>query len=116
MNIENPGAKGICVDEYDVTGSVIAVYDPYDQFLDSVEWDAVDGPVLRMVQVNQAGMHRIKVIYFGENNREVVQAVASTEFNIAPIVIAVIDINPGVVGLIHINGGQPSEPIDLTGY
>ena len=116
LNIGDPGAKAIGVSEYEVTALSIAVYDPEDQLLESVEWDAVDGPASYSVQVNQAGTHRIEVTHIGENNGEVVEAEESTEFDIAPMVITVIDITPGAVGLVRVDGEQPSEPIDLSGY
>jgi len=48
------------------------VYDPDDQLLKEIDWDAAEGPVSKVVQVNQAGMHRIEITHIGENNGEVV--------------------------------------------
>jgi hypothetical protein len=116
LNVGNPGAKAIGVGEYEVTGLAIAVYDPGDQLLGSFDWDAVDGPKSYTVQVNEAGTHRIEVTHFGENNGEVVEASETAEFDIQTMVITVIDITPGAIGVIEVEGGQPSEPIDLTDY
>ena len=45
LNIGNPGAKAIGVDEYDVTGLSISVYDPDEQLLDAFDWEAAEGPL-----------------------------------------------------------------------
>jgi len=116
LNVGDPGAKAIGVGEYEVTGLAIAVYGPGNQLLGSFDWDAVDGPKSYTVQVNEAGTHRIEVTHFGENNGEVVEASETAEFDIQPMVITVIDITPGAIGVIEVEGGQPPEPIDLTGY
>jgi hypothetical protein len=118
LNIGNPGTKAISVEEYDVTGLSIAVYDPGDQLLDTIEWEAVEGPKSYTVQVSQAGTHRIEVTHFGENNGELVEATETSEFNIQPMVITVINVTPGAVGVIEVEPGEivPEEPIDLTGY
>jgi hypothetical protein len=117
LNIGYPGAKAIGVGEYDVTGLSIAVYDPGDQLLDAIEWDAVEGPKSYVVQVNQAGTHHIEVTHFGDNNGEVVEANESAEFNIQPTVITVIDVTPGMVGLIRVDGEVVSDPFAwLHGY
>jgi hypothetical protein len=115
LNVGNPGAKGVGVVEYEVTGLSIAVYDPEDQLLDSFNWDAADGAKSYSVQVNQAGTHRIEVIHISEENGEPVEASESAEFDIKPMVITVIDITPGAVGLIRVDGGTV-EPIPMTGY
>ena len=116
LNVGDPGAKAIDVHEYDVTALSIAVYDPEDKLLESIEWDAVEGPKSYSVKVNQAGTHRIEVMHIGEDNGEVVEADESAEFDITPMVITVIDITPGAIGLIRVDGEQTSEPIDLSGY
>jgi hypothetical protein len=116
LNVGDPGAKAIGVSEYDVTALSIAVYDPGDQLLESIDWDAAAGPKSYKIQVNQAGTHRIEVTHIGEDNGEVVEADESAEFEIAPMVITVIDITPGAIGLIRVDREEPSEPIDLSGY
>jgi hypothetical protein len=111
LNVGYPGAKAIGVGEYDVTGLSIAVYDPGDQLLDTIEWDAGEGSMSYMVQVSQAGTHRIEVTHFGENNGEPVEATESAEFDIQPMVITVINVTPGAVGVIEV---EPGEQDGLT--
>ena len=115
LNVGYPGAKAIGVGEYDVTGLSIAVYDPGDQLLDAIEWDAVEGPKSYTVQVSQAGTHRIEVTHISDDGGEVVEAMESAEFEIEPMVITVIDITPGMAGLIRIDG-ESTEPVHLTDY
>jgi hypothetical protein len=115
LNIGSPGAKAIGVGEYDVTGLSIAVYDPGDQLLDAIEWDAVEGPKSYTVQVSQAGTHRIEVTHISDDGGEVVEATESADFEIETMVITVIDVTPGMVGLIRVEG-EPVGPVDLTGF
>ena len=116
LNVGDPGAKAIDVRDYDVTALSIAVYDPEDELLESIEWDAAEGPQSYSVRVHQAGSHRIEVTHIGENNGEVVEADESAEFDIMPMVITVIDITPGAIGLIRVDGEQTSGPFDLSGF
>jgi hypothetical protein len=116
LNIGDPRAKAINVSDYDVTALSIAVYDPEDKLLKSIDWNANEGDQSYSVKVNQSGTHRIEVTHIGENNGEVVEADESAEFDIAPMVITVIDITPGAIGLIRIDGEQSSEQFDLSGY
>jgi len=116
LNVGDPGAKGIGVDYHDVTGLAIAVYGPGEQLLDEFEWDADDGPKSYVVNVNQAGTHLIEVTHISDDNGEVMEAEESAEFEIQPMVITVIDITPGVIGMIEVEGEDGEEEINLTGF
>ena len=116
LNVGNPGAKGIGVGEYEVTGLSIAVYDPQDQLLDSFEWDPGEGLQSYLVQVNSIGTYRLEVTHYSDDNGEPVEATETAEFEITAMVITVIDITPGVIGMIEVEGGPPPEPVDVRGY
>ena len=45
-----------------------------------------------------------------------VQATESAAFTIRAMKITIIDIVPGCIGVIRVAGGEPPEPVDLTGY
>jgi hypothetical protein len=116
LEIGQPEARGIGVGEYPVTGLSIEVYAPGNQLLDTVSWDAQDGPTSHVIPVSQAGTYRIEVTHIGDNGGEMVQATESTNFVVQAMVITVIHITPGAIGKIDVEGGGPEEPIDLNGF
>jgi hypothetical protein len=63
--------------------------------------------------VNQAGTYRIEVTHISDDNGEVVEAEESARFEIEPMVITVVDITPGMIGLMRIDRGPPPEPIEV---
>jgi hypothetical protein len=118
LNVGAPTAKAITVKEFDVTGLEIQVLDPDGETLQTVSWDAPEGPQSYLIPVTRTGQHRIVVTHLGERDGEAVQAIESATFAVAAMVITVIDIVPGSIGVIDIEpgGSEPPEPIDLTGW
>jgi hypothetical protein len=116
LNVAAPGGKAISVDEYPVTGLEIVVNDPDHQVLQTISWAAVEGPQSYLIPVTQAGQHEIVVTHISDNNGEPVEATESTLFNIAPMVVTVINITPGAIGMIDINGPSGVPPPELVVY
>lgn len=113
LNINHPAAaKAITVTEHDVTGLSVEVYDPEDQLIDTIVWEADEGPMSYLIPVTQEGEHKIVVTHISEENGEVVEATESNTFNIQAMIITVIDITPGFIGVINVQAGgeQPPEP------
>ncbi len=104
LNILPSAAKGIEVNEYDVTGLQVKIYDPDDQLLDSVAWDAQDGPASYLIPVSEEGLHRIEVTHLSDDNGEEVKATEYATFKIRAMVITVINITPGCIGVIDFAG------------
>jgi hypothetical protein len=109
-------SKGITVTEFEVIALQILVRDPAGELLQSIDWQFAEGPQTYTVPVRQAGVHQLEVTHFGELNGESVQATESAPVDIRAMVITVIDIVPGSIGVIDIEGGEPPETPDLTGY
>jgi hypothetical protein len=123
LRIQVPAAasKAITVTEYDVTALQILVCGPDGKELQTINWQATEDEVTEepqtyLVPVKQLGEHQIEVIHFGEYEGEPVQATESAKFNIQAMKITVIDIVPGCIGLIRVNGEQVQPGIDLSGY
>lgn len=110
LNVGQPGAKGIGVDYHDVTGLSITVYDPGDTELATFEWDEQEGPQSYVVKVNSTGTHGISVTHVSDDGGEVVEATETAEFEIAAMVITVINITPGVIGTIQVDGEPAGDP------
>jgi hypothetical protein len=109
LQIHAPAAgKGITVGDFDVTGLHIRVTDPNSQELQSIDWAAAEGPQTYQIPVAQQGEHRIEVTHIGQRNGEEVRAIESAVFDIRPMVITVIDIVPGGMGMIRVNGEDPN--------
>ena len=106
LNVGDPGARAIVVGEYEVTRLEITVQGPGIQDPVSIVWHAADGPQSYIVQVSDAGTHRIDVTHISDANGEVVQATESAEFDIEPMEITVINITPGAVGMIGVEPGE----------
>jgi hypothetical protein len=116
VNVGQPGAKGIDVDYHDVTGLSITVYDPGEAELATFQWDAEDGPQSYVVEVNTTGTYGINVTHVSDANGELVEATETAEFDIEAMVITVINVTPGAIGMIEVEGGDGEEEINLTGY
>ena len=110
LNVGQPGAKGIDVEYHEVTSLSITVYDPEEQELATFEWDADDGPQSYLVQVDTTGTYGIEVTHISDDGGEVVEATETAEFEIAAMVITVIDITPGAVGNIEVDGEPAGDP------
>ena len=105
LRIQALAAKGITVDELDVTGMVIEVLGPGEDVLQSIDWKASDGSQEYLVAVPQPGEYGLKVTHFGEREGVPVQATESAAFEIRAMKITVIDIVPGGIGLIRVTPG-----------
>jgi hypothetical protein len=111
LNIGDPGAKAIDVDEYDVTEVDVAIYAPGEELpLWGVTWYAQDPPLSERIPVSQEGQYRIEVTHVSDNNGEPVEAEESATFNIKAMIITVIDIIPGCIGTIEIEPGTEGGP------
>ena len=119
LNIGNPAAKAIGVEEYDVTEVYVELFEEGETVpFHTVNWDAGDGAISELIPVSGAGEYRIEVTHISENGGEPVEAMESSTFTIQSMVITVINVTPGAVGVIQVEPGEiiPEEPIDLTGY
>jgi hypothetical protein len=119
LNVGNPGAKAISVVEHDVTRVEVQLFAPGDSLpFYTLTWHAGDDPVSELIPVSEEGEYEIQVTHVGDDNGEPVEAKESASFNIAAMVITVINVTPGAVGVIEVEPGEiiPEEPIDLTGY
>ena len=106
-----PTSKAITVNEYDVTGMTIVVHDPDGEVIQIIDWEAEDGPMSYLIPVQQQGEHKIFVTHIGEQNGEVVEVTESATFNIQAMVITVIEVIPGSIGLINIEGINPPTAV-----
>ena len=104
-------SKAITVTEYDVTGMTIVVRDPDGEVIQIIDWEAEDGPMSYLIPVQQQGEHKIFVTHIGEQNGEVVEVTESATFNIQAMVITVIEVIPGCIGLINIEGINPPTAV-----
>jgi hypothetical protein len=119
LNIGDVGAKAIGVGEYDVTRVEVELFAPEESLpFYTITWYAGDDPVSELIPVSEQGQYRIEVTHVGDDNGEPVEAKEWANFNIAAMVITVINVTPGAVGVIEVEPGEivPEEPIDLTGY
>jgi hypothetical protein len=119
LNVGGPGSKAISVEEYDVTRVEVQLFAPEESVpFYTLTWYAGDDPVSELIPVSEEGEYEIQVTHVGDDNGEPVEAKESSSFNIAAMVITVINVTPGAVGVIDVEPGEttPEEPIDLTGY
>jgi hypothetical protein len=117
LRIQAPAAaKGITVSELDVTGLQILVRDPSGEVLQTIDWEVGQGGKDYVVPVKQLGEHEIEVTHYGTREGQPVQANESAAFTIRAMKITIIDIVPGCIGVIQVEGEEPPEPVDLTGY
>ena len=117
LQIQAPAAaKAVTVTDFDVTGMNIQVLDPQDLPLASIDWVLADGTQSYPVPVQQAGEHEVVVTHYGVRDGQPVQATERAACNIQAMKITIVDIVPGCIGVIRVEGGEPPEPVDLTGY
>jgi hypothetical protein len=117
LQIKAPaGSKGITVTEFDVTGLKIQVWDPEGELLQTIDWAVAQGTKSYLVSVHQLGKYAIEVTHIGEREGQPVQATETAPFTLRAMKITVIDIVPGCIGVIDVEGGEPPVPTDLTGY
>jgi hypothetical protein len=111
LNVGNPGAKAISVEEYDVTRVEVQLFAPGDSLpFYTLTWYAGDDPVSELIPVSEEGEYEIQVTHVGDDNGEPVVAEEWASFNIAAMVITVIDIIPGAVGVIAVDGENVGDP------
>ena len=117
LNVGSSGSKRIDVDYHDVTGLSITVYEPDGDELESFDWDAEDGPQTYLVPVNEAGTYRIEVTHIHDEDGAVVVVTEHEDFEIEAMTITVINVIPGVIGMVEVegeDGGEPAEDGTLT--
>ena len=111
LNIDRPlTSKAITVSEYDVTGLAIEVRGPNDEVIQTIDWKAEESSKTYLIPVEQQGEHEIIITHISNDNGEVVEAKESATFYMQAMVITVIDITPGLIGLINIEAG--AEELD----
>ena len=116
LRIQAPtAAKGITVSELDVTGLQILVRDPAGDVLQTIDWAVDQGGKDYVVPVTQLGEHEIEVTHYGTREGQPVQVTECATFTIRAMKITVVDIVPGCIGVIRVDGGEPPELVDLTG-
>jgi hypothetical protein len=104
------GSKGITVSEYPVTGLQIEVRDPEDEVLQAIDWQAVEGSKSYLIPVHELGQYEIAVKHIGEKDGQTVEAMESAAFEIKRMAITVIDVVPGCIGVINVEGGEIVDP------
>ena len=115
LQIQAPAAaKGITVGEFDVTGLHIEVLGSGEEPLASIDWAAEEGKKCYDVPVPQPGQYHIVVTHLGGSEEAPVEATEEAVFEIRAMKITVIDIVPGCIGVIRVEG--QGIDFDLTGY
>jgi hypothetical protein len=109
LEIGNPVAKGIDIEEYDVTGVNVKVYGPGDELLDTVDWAASEGSQSYLIPVSEAGLYGIEVTHVSDSGGEVVRASEYASFHIEAMTITVVSITPGCIGVIDVAGGSAEK-------
>jgi hypothetical protein len=111
LNIGDPGSKAISVEEYDVTQVDVGIFAPGETLpFYTLTWYAGDDPVSELIPVSEEGEYEIQVTQVADNNGEPVEAKESASFNIAAMVITVINVTPGAVGVIAVDGENVGDP------
>jgi len=117
LQIQAPAAaKGITVGEFDVTGLHIEVLGSGEEPLASIDWAAEEGKKCYDVPVPQPGQYRIVVTHLGGSEEAPVEATEEAVFEIRAMKITVIDIVPGAIGLILLEGGNGGGTISGRVY
>lgn len=106
LNVEHdaPTSRLITVNEYPVTSLRIVVNDPAGDILQVINWAPTDGSRSYRIPVQQQGEHSLTVTHTSTQAGARVSYDESTTFNIRSMIITVIDIIPGCVGFINIDG------------
>jgi hypothetical protein len=111
LNIGDPESKAISVEEYDVTQVDVGIFAPGETLaFYTLTWYAGDDPVSELIPVSEQGEYEIQVTQVADNNGEPVEAKESASFNIAAMVITVINVTPGAVGVIAVDGENVGDP------
>jgi hypothetical protein len=95
-------SKGIAVGDFEVTGLEIRIRGPEGEQLKTIHWNAFEGSRSYLIPVREAGEHEIEVTHFGCLDKEAIEAVEASAFEVQARKITVIDIVPGGIGLIRI--------------
>jgi hypothetical protein len=107
LQIDPTGSsKGIAVADFEVTGLRIRVRAAAGEIMETIDWAAIEGPRSYLVPVKQGGEYEIEVIHFGEHEGETVQATEREVFEVQAMRITMIDIVPGCIGLIRVEGEE----------
>lgn len=95
-------SRRIEVGDFEITELRIRVRDPAGEILETIDWDAGEGPHGYWISVPKAGDCEIEVNHFGEQEGEPVQAAEREVFEVQSRRITVINIVPGCIGVIRI--------------
>ena len=95
-------SRRIEVGDFEVGGLRIRVRDPAGEVLETIDWDAAEGPRTYWIPVPKAGDCEIEVIHFGEQEGESVQAAEREVFEVPARRVTSVDIVPGCIGVIRI--------------
>jgi hypothetical protein len=99
-----PASRLISVHEYAVTSLEVQVSDPDGEVIQKITWLASEGSKRYRIPVEQQGKHGIIVTHIATEENQVVTATESATFYIQAMTITVIDIIPGFIGYINIDG------------
>lgn len=94
-------AKAITVEEVEVTGLLLQVFDASGDEVDFFEWDPGDGRKKYTISVEEAGEYVLQVTHYGEG----VEVSESAGFELTEMMITVIEVVPGLIGCISIDPG-----------
>jgi len=101
------GARLVDVQEYDVSSLDLEIYDPDEELLWSEVWEPEDGATTYTVPVEQLGTYEIVVVHHMADAASPDAVEERAVFNIAGMMVSVINVTPGAIGAINIDGDEP---------
>ena len=109
------GSRLIQVEEYEVAGLYLAVNDPQGELLWDEVWQPGEGATTYAIPVKQMGVHEIVVVHQLPEYAEPNSVEERAFFSITGMMISVINITPGAIGMINVEGGIVDDDCCITG-
>ena len=105
LTIDKPDTpRLIQVREYTVTSLEIQVFDPAGDLIQEIEWLATEGSRTYRVPARVLGEYEIVVTHVSAAEKPEVRATESEKFFIQAMKITIVDVIPGAIGNINIDG------------
>lgn len=114
INLGGAAGRLLGQTEYDVTSLRIVVTGP-GGLNEVIDWVKDVSPMSYDLQAYETGTHTITVTHYGVNGDETAEATESTKFELRPYVITVLNVTPGAIGLIVVEGEGDPTCADLVG-
>ncbi|MBN1835273.1 MAG: hypothetical protein JW820_05435 [Spirochaetales bacterium] len=114
LTVDNPPTpRLIQVHEYNVTSLEIQVFDPAGNLIQEILWLPAEGSKTYRIPAQREGEYEIVVTHVSTEAQEEIRATESEKFYIQRMKITVVDIIPGVIGFINIDGSA-QQAIELV--